>query len=343
MIDLSTLYNPQYEATTGRKRKVPVSEFILAQLPAMRKAYEDKAAYELEKEALEQEAAQFSEEMELAEESQREAEKQAAISTGINLATLGTTGGYLGHKLGWFGGKQPAEAAPATAAPVTTAAPAGAEAAGALAYDPFNYEAAAAGGGSSGMSLSSLALKSAGTAGVELAGRSIHDWAEEQGGAMGGTLELTARRAAQGAIIGGGPVGAGIGAAVGIVEGALTGGEGACMIVSACMGRGSFDVQVARLYRDRFVDRVTLRGYYMIAEWIVPWMTRYPALLRIVRRGLVDPLITYAIWRLSKDWMPFGAYLPGWYVRTVSRWFLRVCKRFGASRMCYIRSNGERV
>lgn len=346
MIDLATLYNPQYAAVTGTRRRVPVNEFILAQLPAMRKAYEDKARYDLEKEAVEQQAMIHDEEMRLAREAHREGQKQAGVATGINLASAGIQTGYMGKQLGWWGGK----AAPvaggtnlatlgSTATPATTVAPAAAaapEAGALLAYEPApaaaSTAAPAAGAGS-------VAGTVAGVGAIELAGRGIHGWAEEQGGRAGGTLELTARRAGQGAVIGGG-YGAAIGAGVGLVEGILTGGEGACMIVSACMGRESYDVDIARAYRNRFVDRVTLRGYYMIAEWIVPWMECSPGLKRLVRCGLVKPLIDYALWKLSHD--P-DISEPHFYTRSVSRWFMRLCRRMGATRSVYIRLNGERV
>jgi len=362
MVNLAQLYNPQYESVTGRKRKIPATEFILAQLPAMRKRYEDKARYELEEESLEQERGIHDEQMALARKQARESKKQASAATGINLASLGLQTGYLGHKMGWWGEKgttsganlatvsgKSGGAAAAPAAESVTTAPVGSNA--------WNTPAAAGGAGAEsasaastapsgagGTSLASPALKTAGVAGMEYGGRKyVNPWAREQAGKTGGVLELTARRAGQGAILGGG-WGAVVGGTVGLVEGVLTEGEGACMIVTACTGRESYEVNVAREYRDRFVGAATLRGYYMIAETIVPLMNRWKLLRRLVKRTLVDPLIDHASWALSAD--DHGVVSerpPNRYTEKVTHVFLKVCHFLGSSRSRFVRSNGETV
>jgi hypothetical protein len=90
----------------------------------------------------------------------------------------------------------------------------------------------------------------------------------------GGLLGAAGTGAAIGAAIPGvGPLaGAGIGAATYGATELISSVTGGCIIVTACHGPDSPEVDIARQYRDKYLDDDTLRGYYMLAELIVPFM-----------------------------------------------------------------------
>lgn len=110
-----------------------------------------------------------------------------------------------------------------------------------------------------------------------------------------------------------------------------------CIIVTACTSPDSEEVNISREYRDKFLTPEQLRGYYMIAEKMVPWIQRFPPVKWLVKRLLVDNLIAYGRYALDK-----GPY-PGPLAHTVTKQFLRLCGFVGSRRRHFVRCNGETV
>lgn len=99
---------------------------------------------------------------------------------------------------------------------------------------------------------------------------------------------------------------------------------GDCIIVSACTGRDSYEVNIARTFRDRYMDEETLTGYYALCVFVVPFIQKYPLLKRIVKRCLVDRLVDYGEWRLG--------FKPNTELSTsgvVKKVFLGLCRHIG--------------
>lgn len=130
----------------------------------------------------------------------------------------------------------------------------------------------------------------------------------------------------------GGPWGAGIGAVVGGIVGAVGGG---CIIVTACHGKDSEEVNITREYRDTFMNKDQIRGYYMIAESIVPSMEKSEELTKLIKVGLVDKLIEYGKFHLgySIDLSKEAA--------EIADAFLDLCNVTGQSVGEFTRANGE--
>jgi len=109
-----------------------------------------------------------------------------------------------------------------------------------------------------------------------------------------------------------------------------------CIIVTACTSPDSEEVNITREYRDRFLNHAELRGYYMIAEKVVPLIQRSKVLKWFVKKCLVDRLIDYgevALGRKEKTAL--------WSSSAVSKGFLNLCRTVGQSRERYVRCNGE--
>ncbi len=89
----------------------------------------------------------------------------------------------------------------------------------------------------------------------------------------------------------------GPGAIVGGVVGAIAGLFGAkvkgCIVISACCGTDSYEVQVARKFRDNHMDEEQLTGYYTLCIFLVPFIQRHGWFRKLVKRALVDRLVDY--------------------------------------------------
>jgi hypothetical protein len=97
-----------------------------------------------------------------------------------------------------------------------------------------------------------------------------------------------------------------------------------CIIVSACTSRDSYEVNVARKFRDRYMDEETLTGYYALCVFIVPFIHKHRLFKRIVKSALVDRLVDYGEWRMEmKPAMRFSTS------RFVKRTFLGLCRHVG--------------
>jgi hypothetical protein len=108
-----------------------------------------------------------------------------------------------------------------------------------------------------------------------------------------------------------------------------------CIIVSACHGRDSLEVDVARMFRDLFLDPETLRGYYMIAEQVVPVMERFPRYKEYIRRNIVDPIIEF-----GKSFFNGNSSVTPESVQVTGQ-FLSMCAVLGGTAESYTRKNGE--
>lgn len=110
---------------------------------------------------------------------------------------------------------------------------------------------------------------------------------------------------------------------------------GRCIIVTACTDPHSPEVEVTREYRDKFMSADQLRGYYMIAEAIMPWVVRHRT---FVRRQFVDRLVEYGRYHLGHtEKMPCRAS------SCVARLFLGLCGFAGRRKRVFVRCNGEAV
>jgi hypothetical protein len=115
-----------------------------------------------------------------------------------------------------------------------------------------------------------------------------------------------------------------------------------CIIVTVCTSADSLAVDICRLYRDKFMSREHLRGYYMIAEAAVPVLKRSASLRRLVKRQLVERWVDYAVWSFHQKTSVFG-WCPGGITRAVSVGFLGLCRVLGRMRPSFKRSSGEAV
>lgn len=112
--------------------------------------------------------------------------------------------------------------------------------------------------------------------------------------------------------------------------------DGGCIIITACTDRNSYEVEIARKYRDKFLDKDQLRGYYYLAEKIVPILERSEKAKKFCKKWLVDKLVDYGEKRLGKRQRP--AQLMS---IITAKGFLATIKIVGLIIPHYVRANGE--
>jgi hypothetical protein len=66
-----------------------------------------------------------------------------------------------------------------------------------------------------------------------------------------------------------------------------------CIIISACTSPDSYEVNIAREYRDNILSMQTLAGYYALCEIVVPWIHKSGLFKNMVKKALVDRLVDY--------------------------------------------------
>ncbi len=110
-----------------------------------------------------------------------------------------------------------------------------------------------------------------------------------------------------------------------------------CIIVTACTSKDSPEVNITREYRDRYLTKEQLRGYYIVAEKIVPFINRFSFLKRIVKRFLVDKLVEYGKYKVDCGLYPSPSSI------LVTRTFLKLCQKMGEKQAVFVRCNGEVV
>jgi hypothetical protein len=139
-------------------------------------------------------------------------------------------------------------------------------------------------------------------------------------------------------------VGAVIGAAVGGTVAAAVGGSllGAVAAVIACCfimlesryGDGTMD-EVVRRYRDEKMTDRNRRGYYKVAQVLVPLMRKSKIAKWIVTKTFADPLVCYGKWY-------YGQNKYGWIFKPVEKFWMNVFDAVGGE-VEFIRENGEVV
>jgi len=126
----------------------------------------------------------------------------------------------------------------------------------------------------------------------------------------------------------------------GAIVGAVVGGIGglvaeSCIIVTACTDRNSYEVEITRQYRDKFLTGTQLRGYYWAAEKLVPTIENNTTIRNLVKKQLVDKLVDYGEMKLGlKDSCKLSS-------KIVSNLFLGLIKTVGIIIPEYTRLNGE--
>lgn len=109
-----------------------------------------------------------------------------------------------------------------------------------------------------------------------------------------------------------------------------------CIIITACTNPQSYEVNVCRRYRDTIMLPDTLRGYYMLAEVVVPQIHKSEKLKGFLKKHLVDSLVDALEYRLGEK--PVRPKLKSWLI---TKAFLGFCNVLGNTRPCFARSNGE--
>lgn len=83
-------------------------------------------------------------------------------------------------------------------------------------------------------------------------------------------------------------------------SGGLFGGGGflglGCIIISACTSRSSWQVELAREYRDCVLDETTLGGYYALSHVVAPLIFKYKLVKWVLKRFLVDRMADRFEW-----------------------------------------------
>jgi hypothetical protein len=104
--------------------------------------------------------------------------------------------------------------------------------------------------------------------------------------------------------------------------------DGICIIITACTDPHSYEVELTRCYR-KFLDPVTLGGYYAIAHKIAPIIKRNRKVRAFFKKFLVDRLVDYGeafLFRQNFRLSPKYKYKSSVAVATS---FLWVCKIVG--------------
>lgn len=113
------------------------------------------------------------------------------------------------------------------------------------------------------------------------------------------------------------------------------GGGGCCFILlEARYGNGTMD-EVVRRYRDENMNEKNRRGYYKMAEVVVPMMRKSKVFKWLVKKTMADPLVAYGKYYYGKNkW--------GWMMKPVADFWLKTFEYLGGEHE-FIRENGEVV
>ena len=141
--------------------------------------------------------------------------------------------------------------------------------------------------------------------------------------------------------MGTGAAGAGVSAGVsgagpgGVGGGGGGGGGGCCFIMlEARYGDGTMD-RVVRRYRDEKVTERNKRGYYKLAEVLIPLMRKSKLFSFLVVKTFADPAVCYAKWY-------YGENKWGWVFKPLERFWMGLFDTLGTDTK-FIRENGEVV
>jgi hypothetical protein len=159
---------------------------------------------------------------------------------------------------------------------------------------------------------------------VEESGSSNNDGLGMVAGAVAGTALATA-----------GTMAATAAGAAGFAGGAALGLLACCFIMlEARYGNGTMD-NVVRRYRDEKMTERNRRGYYKVAEVLVPMMRKSRLFKWVVTKTFADPLVCYGKWY-------YGENKYGWIFKPVEKFWMSVFNTVGGD-VQFIRENGEVV
>lgn len=151
-------------------------------------------------------------------------------------------------------------------------------------------------------------------------------------GALGNHNDSLVDEAIVGAVVGAAIVGTAAGAAA---------GAGIAVLLACCFimlesryGDGTMD-EVVRRYRDEKMTDRNRRGYYKVAQVLVPLMRKSKIAKWIVTKTFADPLVCYGKWY-------YGQNKYGWIFKPVEKFWMNVFDAVGGE-VEFIRENGEVV
>jgi len=78
-----------------------------------------------------------------------------------------------------------------------------------------------------------------------------------------------------------------------------------CIIITACYGEISQEVQISRFFRDNFLatnfsGRLAIDGYYKISTYIVNKMKQFKILKKLVKSIIVNPIVVFEKAKIEK-------------------------------------------
>jgi hypothetical protein len=186
------------------------------------------------------------------------------------------------------------------------------------------------GSGGNASSAAAAAVGAANAAAANAAGKG-------GGGGSGGTSGGTSSGATSSGMGGMGTGAAGVSATSAATGGGGGGGGGGgcCFIMlEARYGDGTMD-RVVRRYRDEKVTERNKRGYYKLAEVLIPLMRKSKLFSFFVVKTFADPAVCYAKWY-------YGENKWGWIFKPLERFWMGLFDTLGTETK-FIRENGEVV
>jgi hypothetical protein len=155
-------------------------------------------------------------------------------------------------------------------------------------------------------------------------------------GPLGNRNDSLVDEAIVGAVVGAAVAGAAVGTAVAAGGGAALGVLLACcfIMLESRYGDGTMD-EVVRRYRDEKMTNRNRRGYYKVAQVLVPLMRKSKIAKWIVTKTFADPLVCYGKWY-------YGQNKYGWIFKPVEKFWMNVFDAVGGE-VEFIRENGEVV
>jgi hypothetical protein len=155
------------------------------------------------------------------------------------------------------------------------------------------------------------------------------------GGASSGSSSGSGSGASASGMGGMGTGAAGAAASAAAGGGGGGGGGGCCFIMlEARYGDGTMD-RVVRRYRDEKVTERNKRGYYKLAEVLIPLMRKSKLFSFLVVKTFADPAVCYAKWY-------YGENKWGWVFKPLERFWMGLFDTLGTETK-FIRENGEVV
>ena len=124
------------------------------------------------------------------------------------------------------------------------------------------------------------------------------------------------------------------GQAASVGGGGDSGGPCCFIMLEARYGDGTMD-SVVRKYRDEMMTDKNRRGYYKLAEVLVPLMRKSAVFKFIVQKTFADPLVSYGKWHYKEN-------KHGWVFAPIKSMWMKVFDVLGGDTE-FIRENGQVV